>query len=83
MEFVNRALSLLQKKKKKGNTGCFFQAVRAMLVDSMQSVGHGLFKSLVELMAAGARKAPWWLPLAIHMDQGQVFWNHLCTIHMV
>lgn len=24
MEFVNRALSLLQKKKKKGNTGCFF-----------------------------------------------------------
>ena len=54
-----QSLKLVAKKKKKGNTGCFFQAVRAMLVDSMQSVGHGLYKSLVELMVAGARKAPW------------------------
>lgn len=46
----------LVAKKKKGNTGCFFQAVWAMLVDSMQSVGHGLFKEFGWIDGRGGQK---------------------------
>lgn len=45
MEFVNRALSLLQKTKRVirvvSYKGCFLQATEAMLMDSVQSVSHG------------------------------------------
>ena len=53
MEFVNRALSLLQKKKKNGNTGCFFKQRKPCGWTLCSLYAMANLESAAELMAAG------------------------------